>query len=146
MIFISNNKKYKPRSWWHIRKNYKSRHGALIVGEDNSIPKDEKYHYMDITTNPSKNDSYIPLSVPINLKGDKSHVRKYVGTKSKKYFSNWLMNYEISEKDLDEIEKYLKTKKDGKAVNKLNQKPSTSKLYDFKNKKSTNKNKKSIRK
>ena len=127
-----------PRSWWHIRKNFKSRHGALIVGEDNSIPKDEKYHYMDVVTHPSKNDSYIPLENPINLKGDKSHVRKYVGTKSKKYFSSWLMKYVISNKDLDEIEKYLKNKKDGKADNQLNQKPSSTRLYNSNKNKSTN--------
>ena len=70
-----------------IKKNNKQMKGKL---------KDEKYHYMDIVTHPSKNDSYIALEKPINLKSDKSHVRKYVGTKSKKYFFNWLMNYVIS--------------------------------------------------
>ena len=91
--------------------------------------KDEKYHYMDIVTHPSKNDSYIALEKPINLKSDKSHVRKYVGTKSKKYFFNWLMNYVISEKDLDKIERYLKNKKDGKADNQLIRKPSSKIIY-----------------
>lgn len=71
---------------------------------------------MDIVTHPSKNDSYIDLEKPINLKGDKSHVREYVGTKSKKYFFNWLMNYVISEKDLEKIEKYLKNKKMAKLI------------------------------
>ena len=56
---ISNSKNYKPKSWWHIRHNYKSRHGALIIGEDNSLINNEKYHYMDITTHPSKKQSYI---------------------------------------------------------------------------------------
>jgi len=124
------------RSWWHIRKNFISRHEALIIGEDNSIPEDEKYHYMDITTNPSKNDTYIALNVPINLKSDKSYVRKYVGTKSKKNFSRWLMNFEISKKDLDEIEKYLINKKDGKADNQLNRKPSSYQSYTYKDIKS----------
>ena len=84
------------------------------------------------------------LEYPINLKGDKSHVRKYVGTKSKKYFSTWLMKYVISNKDLDEIEKYVKNKKDGKADNQLNQKPSSTRLYNSNKNKSTN-NKKTIK-
>ena len=47
------------------------------------------------------------------------------------------MNYEINSKDLDQIENYLKTKKDGKAFNKLNQKPPSKRFYNIKNNKST---------
>lgn len=50
------------------------------------------------------------------------------------------MNCVISNKDLDEIEKYLTNKKDGKAVNQLNRKPSSIRLYNSnKNKSSNNK-------
>lgn len=31
----------KPKSWWHIRKYYKSGHGALIVGESGPSSDDD---------------------------------------------------------------------------------------------------------
>ena len=46
------------------------------------------------------------------------------------------MNYVIDNKDLDEVEKYLQKKEDGKAINQLNRKPSSNKSYVFLNKKS----------
>lgn len=100
----------KKRSWWHIRKNRKSKHAALIVDEDSPL-KSGKYSYMDITTHPAKHESYILLKKPINKKADKSYVRKYVGKQKKKIFSRWIMKYQISDEDMDIIEDYLKNKK-----------------------------------
>lgn len=99
----------KDKKWWHIRYYFKSRHSALIVDEDNSNVKG-RYHYMDITTNPSEKESYIKLSKPINKKSDISYVRKYVGNDYKKKFSSWISKYEIDNEDMDKIELYLKNR------------------------------------
>ncbi len=73
--------KLKSKAWWHIRRNNKTKHGALIVDED-------KYSYRDITTHPAKGESYISLDAPIgNKKNKKSYIRKYVGKDKKKVFS-----------------------------------------------------------
>lgn len=101
----------KSKSWWHIRRNNKTKHGALIVDEDTPSPKG-KYSYMDITTHPAKGESYISLDVPIgNKKQKKSYVRKYVGKDKKKVFSKWLMKYQIDDEDMKKIEDYLKKRK-----------------------------------
>ena len=99
----------KDKKWWHIRYYFKSRHNALIVDEDTSNGKG-RYHYMDITTSPSKKESYISLSKPINKKSDISYVRKYVGNDYKKKFSSWISKYEIDNEDMDKIELYLKNR------------------------------------
>lgn len=100
----------KSKSWWHIRQNRKSRHGALIVDEDSPLSKGN-YSYLDITTSPAKNEGYIPLDKPINKKGNKSYVRKYVAKDKKKVFSKWLMKYQIDDSDMKKIEDYLKNRK-----------------------------------
>lgn len=45
-VSMSNNKKItfiKKREWWHLRKYYKSGHGALIVGESGPNQGDVYY-------------------------------------------------------------------------------------------------------
>jgi len=102
--------KLKSKAWWHIRRNNKTKHGALIVDED-------KYSYMDITTHPAKGESYISLDATIgNKKNKKSYIRKYVGKDKKKVFSKWIMKYKIDDKDMDKIEDYLKKPKEIKKV------------------------------
>lgn len=100
----------KHKSWWHLRNNFSSRHGALIIDEDTPSEKGN-YYYMDITTHPQKSKAYIPLDVPVNKRGDRSYVRKYVGHQKKKAFSKWLLKYKIDDRDMQKIERYLKSKK-----------------------------------
>ena len=38
----------KDESWWHIRKYYKSGHGALIVAESGQSNEDD-YGFLNIT-------------------------------------------------------------------------------------------------
>ena len=101
---------FKKRSWWHIRLNRKTKHSGLIVNESDSTPKG-KYEFLNITSNPPKDDSYIELEKPINKKDKKSYVRRYVGAEKKKVFSKWISKYEIDETDMQKIEEYLKNKK-----------------------------------
>lgn len=100
----------KSKSWWHIRRNNKTKHGALIVDEDTPSSQG-KYSYMDITTHPAKGEGYIKLDKPIGKNKKKSFVRKYVGKDKKKVFSKWIMKYKIDDKDMDKIEDYLKHRK-----------------------------------
>ena len=96
----------KDRSWWHIRFYYKSGHGALVVGENES-----EYGFLNITTNPPIGYSYIETEKPINMKNNKSHIRLYIQVDKKKYLSKWIMKYKLSNKDLDAVEEYLETQK-----------------------------------
>ena len=108
----SNKKKLfiKRKEWWHTRQYYKSRHGALIVGESGP-ENDDDYGFLNITKNPPVGYSYIETEKPINKGNEKSHIRLYLQRGKKKRFSKWIMKYEFSKKDFDEVEKYLKKKK-----------------------------------
>lgn len=99
----------KPKSWWHIRKYYKSGHGALIVGESGPS-SDDDYGFFNITKNPPDGYAYFETEKPINNGNQKSHVRLYLQKGKKKRFSKWIMNYEFSTKDYEYIDIYLKNK------------------------------------
>lgn len=100
----------KDRAWWHIRKYYKSGHGALIVGESGE-KSDDDYYFFNITRNPPIGYSYFETSKPINKGDQKSHIRLYLQRGKKKRFSRWVMSFELSKKDYDIIERYLSDKK-----------------------------------
>ena len=99
-----------PRGYWHIRKYFKSGHGALIVGESGTSSDDE-YGFLNITKNPPKGYSYMETEKPINKGEENSFVRLYLQKGKKKRFSKWTMKFEISNSDLDKIEKYLNQKR-----------------------------------
>ncbi|MBQ6730924.1 MAG: hypothetical protein IJR08_03345 [Bacilli bacterium] len=99
----------KNRNWWHIRKYYRSGHGALIVGE--SGQKNGDYYFLNITKNPPVGYSYFETEKPINQGKQKSHIRLYLQKGKKKTFSRWTMKYELSNQDLDKIEEFLEKKK-----------------------------------
>ena len=99
----------KNRNWWHIRKYYKSGHGALVVGE--SGQKNGYYYFLNITKNPPVGYSYFETEKPINQSEEKSHIRLYLQKGKKKTFSRWVMKYELSLKDLEIVEAFLEKKK-----------------------------------
>lgn len=74
----------KSKSWWHIRRNNKTKHGALIVDEDTPSSQG-KYSYMDITTHPAKGEGYIKLDKPIG-KNKKNHLSVSTLEKTRKRF------------------------------------------------------------
>ena len=100
----------KEETWWHIRKYYKSGHGALIVAESGP-GKEDDYGFLNITKNPPIGYSYFETEKPINNKEEKSHIRLYLQRGKKKRFSKWIMKFELSEKDLEFIWKYLRKRK-----------------------------------
>jgi len=97
----------KERSWWHVRKYFKSGHAALIVGEN-----EDEFAFLNITKNPPNGYSYFETKNPISLlEKKKSHIRLYLQIGKKKRFSKWLMKYEFSKEDLEKVESFLnKTK------------------------------------
>ena len=99
----------RDRNWWHIRKYYKSGHGALIVGEGGQNNSD--YYFLNITKHPPLGYSYFETEKPINQSDEKSHVRLYLQKGKKKTSSRWVMKYELSKNDLDIVEAFLKKKK-----------------------------------
>lgn len=100
----------KDSSWWHIRLFYKSGHGALIVAESGA-EQEEDYGFMNITKNPPTGYAYYETDKPINNKEEKSHIRLYLQRSKKKRFSKWIMKFELSEKDVEAILKYLNKRK-----------------------------------
>ena len=100
----------KNRVWWHVRKYYKSGHGALIVGES-SEKDDGDYYFLNITKHPPAGYSYFETKEPINKSKEKSYVRLYLQKGNKKRFSKWLMKFELTEEDYKRIEDYLNEKK-----------------------------------
>ena len=100
---------FKKKSWWHIRFNRKTKHSGLIVNESDDTPKGQ-YEFLNITTHPPKDDSYIEIK-PINKKDKNSYVRRYVGADKKKVFSQWISKYKINDKDMNKIEEFLRNKK-----------------------------------
>ena len=100
----------KDESWWHIRKYYKSGHGALIVAESGQSNEDD-YGFLNITKNPPIGYSYFETEKPINNKGEKSHIRLYLQRGKKKRFSKWIMKFELSKSDLKTICIYLSKRK-----------------------------------
>lgn len=100
----------KEKGWWHIRKYYKSGHGALIVGETGPDQEDD-FGFLNITKNPPAGYSYYETEKPINNKDRKSYIRLYLQKGKKKRFSKWLMKYELSKKDLKVIGNYLNKRK-----------------------------------
>ena len=100
----------KEQSWWQIRLYYKSGHGALIVAESGPEP-DEEYGFLNITKNPPSGYAYIETDKPINNKNEKSHIRLYLQRGKKKRFSKWILKFELSEKDIEQIIDYLEKKK-----------------------------------
>ena len=100
----------KNREWWHVRKYYKSGHGALIVGE-NGVANDDDYLFLNITKHPPNGYSYLETEKPINFGESKSYIRLYIQRGNKKRFSKWKMKYEFSKADLDRVEEFLNRKK-----------------------------------
>ena len=99
-----------PRRLWHIRKYFKSGHAALIVGESGNS-QDDDYGFLNITKKPPNGYSYLECDKPINKSEQKSFIRHYVQRGKKKKFSKWIMNFEISDSDLDKIQNYLENKR-----------------------------------
>ena len=109
---MSNNKKItfiKKREWWHLRKYYKSGHGALIVVESGPNQGDV-YYFLNITKHPPNGYSYFETEKPINISNEKSFIRLYLQKGKKKSFSKWLLKYELTENDLDKVARYLEEK------------------------------------
>ena len=101
----------KDRSWWHIRKYYKSGHGALIVGESGP-DNDDDYGFLNITKNPPIGYAYQETEKSISKNtNEKSYIRLYLQRGKKNKFSKWLLKYEFSDEDYDAVLIYIKKKK-----------------------------------
>ena len=101
----------KDQSWWHIRKYYKSGHGALIVGESGPGNNDD-YGFLNITKKPPTGYAYreTEKSISKNIE-EKSYIRLYLQRGKKKRFSRWLLKYELTDKDYQIVLVFLKNKK-----------------------------------
>jgi|GEM_PF-1838576 len=101
----------KPHMSYKFYRNRKTRNHPSIEIESS----DKSWKNLEMTSSPTKSGKYIELQKnPDPLRNGKAYVRKYVRNDPIRTRGDLLRRYSLSEKDLKEIEKFLKNHRKNK--------------------------------